>query len=189
MAYPTPFLRWPQLVLAAVLLSMVLVGCGFKLRGEKPLPFTSMYTNIDANTRFGANLRRSLQASSPSLQFVDNAGAAQAVLSQLDREQSQREVSLNAQGQVEEYELMLRLTFQLVSSDGQLLIPPSTLTSTRTLPYDEANSQAKDQEMVTLYQDMEAQMVDQLVRRISSDDVIQGYQQGAGTPGDAQFAR
>ncbi len=189
MVYSLSFSRWHQALLAALLLSLVLAGCGFKLRGEKPLPFTTMYTNIESNSRFGAYLRRSLQASSPSLQFVDDASAAQVVLSQLERVQSQREVSLNSQGQVEEYELTLRLTFQLVSNSGQLLIPPSTLTSTRTLPYDEANSQAKAQEMVTLYQDMEAQMVGQLVRRISSDDVIQGYQQGAGTPGEAQFVR
>ncbi|HLU02306.1 MAG TPA: LPS assembly lipoprotein LptE [Advenella sp.] len=189
MVYSFSFSRWHQALLAAFLLSLVLAGCGFKLRGEKPLPFTTMYTNIESNSRFGAYLRRSLKASSPSLQFVDNASAAQVTLSQLERVQSQREVSLNSQGQVEEYELTLRLTFQLVSNSGQLLIPPSTLTSTRTLPYDEANSQAKAQEMITLYQDMEAQMVGQLVRRISSDDVIQGYQQGAGTPGEEQFVR
>lgn len=189
MVYSSLFSRWHQALLAALLLSMVLAGCGFKLRGEKPLPFTTMYTNIESNSRFGAYLRRSLKASSPSLQFVDDQATAQVVLLQLDRVQSQREVSLNAQGQVEEYELTLRLTFQLVTNSGQLLIPPSTLTSTRILPYDEANSQAKAQEMVTLYQDMEAQMVGQLVRRISSDDVIQGYKQGAATPGEEQFVR
>lgn len=189
MVYSTPSLRWYQAVMAVVLFSLILAGCGFKLRGEKPLPFTTMYTNIDANSRFGSYLRRSLTASSPSLKFVETAAGAQAVLSQLEKTQSQREVSLNSQGQVEEYELTLRFTFQLVSSSGQLLIPPSTLTSTRTLPYDEANAQAKAQEMVTLYQDMESQMANQLVRRISSDDVIDGYKQGTGTPANTQFAR
>ncbi len=189
MVYLTQSLRWYQAVMAAVLLSILLAGCGFKLRGEKPLPFTSMYTNIDANSRFGAYLRRSIKASSPALQFVDNASSAQVVLSQLEKTQSQREVSLNSQGQVEEYELTLRFTFQLATTSGQLLIPPSTLTANRTLPYDEANAQAKAQEMVTLYQDMESQMVGQLVRRISSDDVINGYNQGVNTPGDAQYAQ
>lgn len=189
MVYSTSSLRWYQAALAAVLLCLVLAGCGFKLRGTKPLPFTTMYTNIDENSRFGAYLRRSLRASSPTLQFVDSTAGPQVTLSQLERTQSQREVSLNAQGQVEEYELTLRLTFQLTTSSGQLLIAPSTLTATRTLPYDEANSQAKAQEMVTLYQDMEAQMVNQLVRRISSDDVINGYNQGGATSSDAQFAR
>ena len=182
MAYPISTLRWFQAFMAAMLLGLVLAGCGFKLRGEKPLPFTAMYTNIDANSRFGAYLRRSLKASSPTLRFVDSPQSAQVLLSQLERTQTQREVSLNAQGQVEEYELTLRLTFQLVTTGGQMLIAPSTLTATRTLPYDEANAQAKAQEMQTLYQDMETQMVSQLVRRISSDDVIAGYSQGAVAP-------
>ncbi len=189
MVYSTQSLRWFQALTAVVLLGILLVGCGFKLRGEKPLPFTTMYTNIDANSRFGAYLRRSLKASSPALNFVDKAANAQVVLSQLEKTQSQREVSLNSQGQVEEYELTLRLTFQLATPGGQLLIPPSTLTASRTLPYDEANAQAKAQEMVSLYQDMESLMVGQLVRRISSDDVINGYNQGATTPVNAQYVQ
>lgn len=63
-----------------LLLSLVLTACGFHLKGVAQLPFNSIYTNITDNTAFGANLRRTLLASSPQTRFVERPQDAEVGL-------------------------------------------------------------------------------------------------------------
>lgn len=158
--------------LACAALCMLLAACGFHLRGAVQLPFSTVYTNIAQNSEFGARLRRALAASSPGLRFVDRATEAQVRLIQLANNQSLRELSLNAQGLVEEYELNLSFVFELVDAHGHILLPPTTLTSSEDLPYDPTQVQAEQSEITTMFQEMQKSLVDRVVRRLSSPDVL-----------------
>src|SRR5690606_32118098 len=100
-------------VLACMGLCLLLLACGFRMKGVAPLPFNTLYTNIPENSEFGANLRRAIMASSPATRFVSEPMQAQARLTQLLNHQSLRELSIDPQGQVEEYELNLEFVFQL----------------------------------------------------------------------------
>ncbi|MBV6305297.1 hypothetical protein KVP10_10395 [Candidimonas humi] len=159
--------------LACAMLCALLAACGFRLRGPVPLPFSTVYTNIAENSDFGARLRRALQASSPNLRFVSRMGDAQVRLIQISNNQSLRELSLNAQGLVEEYELNLSFVFELMDAKGNVLLAPTTLTSSQDLPYDPNQVQAKQGEIATLFLEMQKSLVDRIVRRLSSPDVIE----------------
>jgi len=154
--------------LAAV---MLLAACGFTLRGVTPLPFDTLYVGIPDNTRFGADVRRALRAASPDTRLVDETGQAQAVLQLVRNQRSLREVSLNAQGRVEEYELGINFTFRLITNKGAALLPDTTLSVYREMPYDDQVVQAKQGQIESLYQSMQQSLVSRLVRRLTAPDV------------------
>lgn len=158
-----------------ILLSFLLTACGFHLKGVAPLPFNTIYTNISDNTAFGSNLRRTLLASSPGSRFVDQPQEAEVLLQQLAHNRNQREISINAKGQVEEYELQLTFVFELLDSKGRTILPPTTLNVIREVPYDAEAVQAKDSEIEMIFRDMEQSLINRTVRRLSSPDVTSAY--------------
>src|SRR5690606_38218583 len=113
---------WLRAACAALLLG-ALAACGFQMRGTTPLPFDSLYVDIPDNKRFGADVRRAIRAVSPGTRLVSVPEDGDAQLQRLALRRERREVSLNAQGRVEEYGLSIQSRFRLVDSMGQLLIP------------------------------------------------------------------
>ncbi|MDN5842656.1 MAG: LPS assembly lipoprotein LptE [Alcaligenaceae bacterium] len=152
-------------------LFMLLAACGFHLKEATPIPFQTIYTNINLNTDFGARLRRSIQTNSPDSRFVDSLSQADVYLNQMSNQQKLRQISIDAEGRVEEYGLDLIFTFQVVDRNGRQVLPPTTLTSTREIPYNERVVQAKEGEITRTFQDMQLSLIDQIMRRLSSPEV------------------
>ena len=177
-----PRQHWRGLV--CLVLCLTLAACGFRLKGTAPLPFSTLYTNINDNSEFGANLLRAISASSPGIQFVDVPADAQARLTQLRNSRSLRELSIDAEGQVEEYELNLEFVFQLTDNQGHVVLPPTILRSTRELPYDPDATQAKEGEITMVFRDMQQSLISQIVRRLSSPEVNEAYENSASLPVD-----
>ena len=155
-------------LLAAVVLCCMLGACGFALRGTTELPFSSIHVNLPANSQFGAQMRRQIRAASPTTTVVEDASTAEARLQVLENVRSRSEVSLNAQGRVQEYELQLRLTFQVIDAQANLLVPPTTLTAVRTLPYDDNVAQAKESEAEALYQSMQDGLAQRILHQLNA---------------------
>jgi len=169
---------WLRAAGAALLLA-ALAACGFQLRGTTPLPFETLYVGISDNSRFGADLRRAIKAVSPGTRIVEEPEGAQARLQQLEQRRERREVSLNAQGRVEEYELSIHFRFRLIDSVGHELIPDTLLVASRDMQYDAQVVQAKEGEMATLYRDMQRSLVDRIVRRLTAPDVREAAERAA----------
>jgi LPS-assembly lipoprotein len=169
-----PLLFWAR-GLAGLMLLAILGACGFHMKGVSPLPFNTIYTNIPANSDFGARLRRAIVAASPSTRFVSEPGQADVRLTQLSNTQSLRDVSINAQGQVDEYELSLHFVFQLTDKNGHLIMAPTTLEAVQEIPYDSTALQAEQGEIGGLFTQMQQSLVDRAVRRMTSPDVIKAY--------------
>ncbi|ALM83877.1 LPS assembly lipoprotein LptE [Bordetella sp. N] len=150
---------------------LLLSACGFHMRGETPLPFDTFYIGLGDNTRFGAEVKRAIAAASPNTRLVDSPKDAEAQLQQVSNTRSMREVSLNSQGRVEEYELGLRFTFRVIDAKGRAIIPDTTLEAFREMPYDDRVVQAKEGQSEQLYRSMQTSLVSRLLRRLTSDDV------------------
>ena len=67
-----------------------------------------------------------------------------------------------------EYELKLRVVYQLVDARGSVFIPTSEIQLSRILSYDDSRIIAKQQEEALLYQDMERDAVGQILRRMTA---------------------
>lgn len=161
--------------LIGISLLCVLVACGFKMRGQLALPFTTLYSNISKQSAFGNDLYRLLKASTPHLSISNTNDKAQVILQQLNFERTSSQVSLNAEGYVEEYELGVTFRFTLLDAKGRVLIAPTTINTTRLLPYDVNQSAAKSAEMLLLYDDMEKSIINRVYRLIVSENVINRY--------------
>jgi len=156
---------------------MFLHGCGFRLKGTTPLPFQQLYTNISKHSAFGAELQRILKADSPNLQFVNDREQAQASLIQLENRRRTREVSLDPQGNVEEYQLNIYFRFELLDEHRRHIIPATSLTVSRFLPNDPDSVQAKESERAQLYASMERDLIERIARRLTAPDVTKRFEE------------
>lgn len=162
-------------LLVVVIGCILLTACGFRLKGATPLPFDTLYTNIAENSAFGAAMRRAIRAASPNTRIVSEPADAEVRLIQIANDQRLRQLSIDADGRVEEYELNLVFSFQLVDSAGRIILPPTTLRATREIPYDDTMVQAKQSEITTNFQQMQQSMVDRVVRYLTSPDVSSAF--------------
>jgi len=167
-------------------LCVLLSSCGFHLKGARPLPFTTLYTNISPDSEFGAQLRRAVLAASPGLRLVDAPEDAQARLVQLSLRQTLRDISIDARGRVEEYELNLEFQFQVTDAQGRFLLEPTTLRVLRELPYDPDAVQARQSEITTVFRNMQQSMIDRIIRRLTAPELAQAYRHAAAQPRDTE---
>jgi len=165
-------LRWSAIALLGIALS----ACGFQMRTATPLPFDTLYINVSDNSDFGATLYRHIQANSPHTRIVTSPEEADARLLRHADRQLRRELSIDAAGYVEEYELTQEITFELQDGQGRTLLPITRLATSRDMPYDPDDSQAKRQEMDQLFQTMRLSLIDRIIQRISSKEVIEAYE-------------
>ena len=157
-------------------LSLAVSACGFQLQGASPLPFDTLLVSVPENTQFGADLRRAIRASSPDTVILnDTIDPYQAQLQQIRSTRTSRQVSLNAQGRVEEYELNLTYVFRIVDANGNIILPATTLSVVRNLPFDDRVVQAKEGEQATLFAQMENSLIARIMRRISAPDIEARY--------------
>lgn len=181
MATSERFRRTRRLCLALPCLAM-LSACGFHLKAATPLPFKTLFTNINLDSDFGARLRRAVEANSPDTRFIEDRSQAEVYLHQISDDQSLRQLSINAQGQVDEYELDLNFSFELLDKAGHVLLAPTVLHSVRELPYNVNIVQAKDSEITRTFKDMRNSLIDQILRRMSAPDVQEAYRSADSRP-------
>jgi LPS-assembly lipoprotein len=164
------------------LMTLLLAGCGFKMQGVTPMPFDSLAITIPQNTQFGVDVRRAIRAASPGIVIIEPSAiqpsvktVPQARLEQVSEVRNSRIVSLNARGKPEEFELTLVYTFRLVNAKNQIILPDTTLSAARAMPFDERVVQAKEGEAVTLYRDMQKSLVARMMRRLTAPDIKQRW--------------
>jgi LPS-assembly lipoprotein len=176
------------------LMTLVLAGCGFKMQGVTPMPFDSLAITIPQNSQFGADVRRAIRAASPGIVIIEPSSTQpgvktipQARLEQVSEVRNSRIVSLNARGKPEEFELTLVYTFRLVTAKNQIILPETTLSAARAMPFDERVVQAKEGEAVTLYRDMQKSLVARMMRRLTAPDIKQRWNEiQAPTPAEQE---
>jgi len=149
-----------------VALLLTLTACGFRLRGTANVPFETLYLP-GATGGIALDLKRNIQVGT-NAKVVDDAAKAEAVL-QFTEETKQKEVlSLTGTGKVREFQLRYRVGFRVHDGKGNNYVPQSTLELTRDVTYDDADVLAKESEEQLLYRDMQGDMVQQIMRRLSS---------------------
>lgn len=153
-------------VLAAVS-AAVLAGCGFQLRKAPDFAFESI--RVNAATSLANQLRRSLAADG-RVQVLGpaEAGQPQVLLDLLQENRERVVVGINASGQVREYQLRLRVRFRLRTAQGRELVPDTEILQQRDISFNETAVLAKEAEESLLYRDMQNDIVQQLMRRLSA---------------------
>ena len=152
--------------LLAFIAALLLGACGFQLRGSATVPFDTLYLPR-ANTGIGLDLKRHIQAGT-NARVVDEQSQAVAVL-QFTEEVRQKEVlSLTSAGRVREFQLRYRVGFRVHDLRNRDYVPNTTIQLTRDVTFNDADILAKEQEEQLLYRDMQADMVQQIIRRLAA---------------------
>lgn len=154
---------------AAVLLgALLLAGCGFQLRNSQNYAFNTIAVLPAHGSALSTALQRYL---ANSVQVVSGPAVQpppDVVLEILQEKRDQTVVGLNASGQVREFELRLTVKFRLRSARGTELIEPTEILQQRDISYTESAALAKETEEAMLYRDMQADVVQQLLRRLAA---------------------
>ena len=154
----------------ALLAALMLSACGFRLRGSGPqpvLPFKTLFLGVTEGSPIAVPLRRNLDAMS-NIQIVADRKQADAALEVLSEGRDKQVLSLNSQGRVREYTLLYRMSFRVVGKEGQQLLAPTELVIRRIQSFNESQVLAKEAEEATLYREMQSDLVQQVLRRVSA---------------------
>ncbi len=153
--------------LAALALSLLLAGCGFQLRGEPQVGFRKLYISSVGGSAVVADMKRAL-ATGPT-RLVATAAEAEAHLRVLQEEREKTVSTITGSGRVYEYQLTLRVSYELVVTGREMpLIPPTRLEARRLISYTETAPTAKEAEEQLLYKDMQLDLGRQILRQVAA---------------------
>jgi LPS-assembly lipoprotein len=160
----------PRFMLLACL-AFLLAACGFQLRGTMQLPYKSLYIAVSPSSTLGLELRRQIRANQPHL-LVEEEKKAEAIFRQLSFDRERVIAIINADGQVREYQLRLNYSFRLEDQTGAPLTQASNVVLLREITYDDNQVLSKTQEEEFLWQDMEKDLVQQILRRLATQHPV-----------------
>lgn len=152
---------------AVLVLAVLLAGCGFKLRGEQPIPVESLFLQVPVNSQIGAEISRHLRAVS-QVKIVTQRADAKAIFELLGERREREVLAINAQGRAREYQLRLVASFRVMDAEGNELLPVTTLTARRDISFNETDFLARENEETLLYRDMQTDLVRQMINRLAA---------------------
>ncbi|WP_348733398.1 LPS assembly lipoprotein LptE [Rheinheimera texasensis] len=149
-------------LLLPLLLSLLLSGCGFQLRGSLPLEkYPAVYLQGDKHSellqQLGAQLERN------QVKLLDSSDAKSAIFV-LDSDSLQRRtLSLFPNGQVAEYELIYKVNYQLVLPGQEPR--PYQIELYRDYQDDPSRALAKSKELDLMLTELRSQAVARIIRQ------------------------
>ncbi len=143
-----------------------IAGCGFAPRGQAVLPFSRMYLGAPSASALAAQLRRQLRANGVELALRrDEAPVRLDLLS----ETNEREITaLSTAGRPREYQVRLRIRWQVRDSAERSLIAPSEMVLRRAITVLDALGQLNLEEEALMLRDMRTDAAQQIVRQLSA---------------------
>lgn len=157
-------MRRLSLLWTSLLLSLVLSGCGFTLRGTAPLQkYPAIYLQGDAHSELLTQLGSQLQRS--QVKLLDGQQADSPVFVLVEDSLKRRNLSLFTNGQVAEYELIYTLDYQLILP-GQDPVP-YRIELNRDYQDDPNRALAKSRELDLLLSELRSQAVSRIIRQLS----------------------
>ena len=150
------------------LLLVVIAGCGFHLRGAATLPdsLKLMYVQgINLQRGLGLELKRSLESNDVTV--INDYQEGSAVLTILDNNYERRVLSVGSDAKVSEYQLYGSLQLKVTDNTNQVVIESDKVEALRDYRFDQEQVLASDQEEALLRQELNQQLVQGVLRRLS----------------------
>jgi LPS-assembly lipoprotein len=160
------------LLLLVVAGHLLLVACGFHLRGagkvELSPRLSSLRVNVEGNQLQNDPLLAAMKNVLRTQADVQIEDSGDAPLLVLYGEHSDSQVlSVSSTGKADEYLLKYELSFRLIDKDNRLLSEPQTIKIQRDHAFDRLNVLSKEREEQELRREMQRDAVQQILRRLS----------------------
>ena len=153
--------------------SATLTGCGFRLRGSQAFAFSRIAIVPYQGAAVAQELRRSFGDAVHVLAEAEPITQAQLVLDVGNELREKVVVGVNTSGQVREFQLRLRVQLHLRNAKGKALIEGVEILQQRDISFNETAVLAKEAEEALLYRDMQTDIVQQILRRLSTVQAAQ----------------
>jgi LPS-assembly lipoprotein len=154
------------------LLALLVAGCGFHPAGTRPLPDPLKRVRIDMVQPYRVSeppvetaLRDRLTRRGATVETTDEEGVTLIRLSEL--KESREVLSVGPDGKALEYELILRLKYE-VRTGQQVWIPPSMIEARRDYSFNAQQVLPKEQEAERLREYLEDELAELLLLRIEA---------------------
>jgi LPS-assembly lipoprotein len=144
----------------------LLTACGFHLRQPPDFGFTRIALAMPA-TALATELRRQLEGTG-RVEIVTDPARAEVVLESAGEERQRSVVSRTATGEVREFQLRIRFKFRLRTAAGRELLAESEILRQIDQSYSESAALSKEAEALMLYQNMQSDIVQQVLRRLAT---------------------
>ena len=115
---------------------LILLSCGFHLRGLSSMPFESLYIQA-SNPSVTIDIKRRIEASSKTA-VLDSQKDAQAILVIESAELQKKILSVSGTGRVREYQLRYTISFRVNDQRGREIVPDTKVEVNRVLPYSDS---------------------------------------------------
>ena len=152
-------------------LALAAAGCGFQLRGTADVPFQTLYIP-GADRGIALQLKRNILAGTDA-KVVEDPKAADAILEFTGESRDKEILSLTVTGRVREFQLRYRVSFRVHDGKGGVYVPQNTVQLTRDVTFNDAQVLAKEAEEDLLFDDMQDDMVQQILRRLAAAERLQ----------------
>jgi LPS-assembly lipoprotein len=146
-----------------------LAGCGFHLRGDtqlSPQLEPTYLEGISPYSQLGIELKRSLEANGVAV--IEEPAQASAILRITYNQLQQQVLSVGAAGKVQEYALRYLLQFQVIDSEGKVLLPLQHLELVREYRFDERSVISAAEQEILLGEALVVEMVQQMLWRLEA---------------------
>lgn len=154
-------------LLITLLLTTLVSGCGWHLRGEGMIPegLKTLYVvSQDPDGQLAQDLSRALE--SAGVHVPKSAIDSELSLILIRERSSVRVATVNEQARVSEQELIEQAEFTIVDKAGKALIPQSLVSVERIFEYDEDNVLATQDERELIRKEMRRDLINQILNRL-----------------------
>tara|TARA_Y100001936_G_scaffold250605_1_gene303789 strand:+ start:129 stop:653 length:525 start_codon:yes stop_codon:yes gene_type:complete len=150
--------------LIAALSCLIILSCGFHLRGLSTLPFETVYIKAP-NTSTSLDIKRRIQASSNAT-VVSSPDNAQVILQIIKENYRKIILSVSSKGRVREFQLRYTLSFRLINQEGQEISPATEIIIKQVLPFSDSAFLSSQREETMLHVQMKKDAILRLIYRL-----------------------
>ena len=151
------------------LAALLLVACGFHLRGGSPLPAEMSVTFIRGTSEFGPlydDFRSALE--SRGARVTQDRGEATAVLDILENNTDKDVLTVDLGGKVLEYRISQNIQFEIAAADGRQLLERQSVTLSRDFKFNRNDVLGKERETEQIRGELQRDVVNLAMLRITA---------------------
>ena len=149
---------------------MVLLSCGFHLRGLSSIPFESVYIQA-SDPLVVLDIKRRIQASSKTI-VLDSPNDSQAILHILNARKRKVILSVSGSGRVREFQLRYSISFKVTDKTGREVVPISNIEIKRVLPFSDSAFLASQMEEKLLVKEMKKDAILKMMDRLGKTNSL-----------------
>jgi LPS-assembly lipoprotein len=145
---------------------VLMVGCGFKMRGPTTIPYKTMYLSGAMTQDLRLYLTRLLKTGL-NAELVSRPDQAEITLN-VNETPAKQILTYNQAGQITGYRLVEQVKISVNDQNGEELIPQSEIYLTRDMDFSVSAPTATEQLEILLFNDMRQDVSAQILRRLGS---------------------